>query len=162
MTMQDGIILKLIEFEKGQPKRVQHFLKVFVYAHLIGEAEGLAPRQQLLTEIGAIVHDIGITPSKEKYGYCDSITQGIEGPPRVRRLFAEVKHDLTEQEIERICYLIKMHHNYEQIEGIDYRILVEADFLVNAFEEKLDKESIQIVKEKIFRTNMGIKLLETM
>ena len=32
---------------------------------------------------------------------------------------------------ERVAYLIGHHHTYDKIEGMDYQILVEADFLVN-------------------------------
>jgi hypothetical protein len=38
--------------------------------------------------------------------------------------------------------------------------LVEADFLVNIFEDELEKHSIKNIKEKIFKTKSGIKLLE--
>ena len=36
---------------------------------------------------------------------------------------------------ERICYLIGHHHTYDKIDGTDYQILVDADFLVNLYEE---------------------------
>ena len=31
----------MIDYYQGQPKRIQHFLKVHAYAKLIGEQEGL-------------------------------------------------------------------------------------------------------------------------
>lgn len=30
--------------------------------------------------------------------------------------------------IERVCYLVGHHHTYNSIDGMDYQILVEADF----------------------------------
>ena len=45
---------------------------------------------------------------------------------------------------------------------LDYRILIEADFLVNAYEDDMDKEAILTVRNKIFRTRMGTELLNTM
>ena len=42
-----------------------------------------------------------------------------------------------ETDIEQICYLVGHHHTYTNIEGIDYQILVEIDFLVNFYEDKL-------------------------
>ena len=46
--------------------------------------------------------------------------------------------------------------------GLDYRILLEADFLVNAFEDRLEKEEISHFRNKIFKTKTGIYLLNTM
>ena len=33
--------------------------------------------------------------------------------------------------IRRVEYLVGHHHTYKDIDGLDYQILVEADFLVN-------------------------------
>ena len=40
--------------------------------------------------------------------------------------------EFDETDIEQICYLVGHHHTYTNIEGIDYQILVEIDFLKNA------------------------------
>lgn len=45
---------------------------------------------------------------------------------------------------------------------MDYRILLEADFLVNAFEDDLSSESICTFREKVFRTKTGTELLNMM
>ena len=70
--------------------------------------------------------------------------------------------DISDEEINRVCYLIAHHHTYEEIDGIDYQILLEADFLVNAFEDRLEKEEISHFRNKIFKTKTGIYLLNTM
>ena len=61
---------------------------------------------------------------------------------------------------ERVAYLIGHHHTYDKIEGMDYQILVEADFLVNADEDRLSSDAIENFKEKIFKTTTGIAVLE--
>ena len=48
------------------------------------------------------------------------------------------------------------------VDGIDYRILLEADFLVNAFEDNASIESIQHAKESFFETETGKHILDTM
>ena len=57
-------------------------------------------------------------------------------------------------------YLIAHHHTYTNIDGMDYQILVEADFLVNADEDRLSSDAIENFKEKIFKTTTGIVVLE--
>ena len=51
---------------------------------------------------------------------------------------------------------------YTDVDGIDYRILLEADFLVNAFEDNASIESIQHAKESFFETETGKRILDTM
>ena len=40
----------------------------------------------------------------------------------------------------RVQYLIAHHHTYDAIDGIDYQILIEADFLVNMYEEMYQRK----------------------
>ena len=96
-----------------------------------------------------------------QYGYCNGKTQEEEGPKHARELFAEFQ-GLSDEFVDRICYLIAHHHTYDNVDGLDYRILIEADFLVNAYEDDMDKEAILTVRNKIFRTRMGTELLNTM
>ena len=107
------------------------------------------------------MHDIGIRPSEEKYGYCTGKLQEQEGPAYAREMLSHFT-DVTEEEKERVCWLIAHHHTYDNIDGLDYRILLEADFLVNAFEDNLEKESIRHFRNKVFETKTGIHLLNTM
>ncbi len=70
--------------------------------------------------------------------------------------------EVTAAEVDRICYLIAHHHTYENVDGLDYRILLEADFLVNALEDDLPKEAIRKCRENVFETETGVYLLNTM
>ena len=54
------------------------------------------------------------------------------------------------------------HHNYSNIDGIDYQILVEADLLVNLYENQNNKETIQNTYDKVFKTESGRKLCSQM
>jgi hypothetical protein len=64
--------------------------------------------------------------------------------------------------IERICYLVGHHHTYNDIQGMDYQILVEADFLVNLYEDNIPKAGIANAYAKIFKTKTGKDLCEKM
>ena len=67
-----------------------------------------------------------------------------------------------EDVIERVSYLVGHHHTYTSINGPDYQILVEADFLVNLFEEDAAPEEKKNVYDRMFRTESGKKLFKTM
>ena len=159
MNKLDQITLKMIEHDAGSAKRIQHFLKVHRFAQLIGRAEQLDEHLQFILECAAIVHDIAIGPCKKKYGRCTGDLQEKEGPAYARELLAAF--DLPEEDIQRICYLVAHHHSYHSIDGLDYQILVEADLLVNLYEEQISPEGIESTLERIFKTQTGIKLCKT-
>ncbi|MDO5381585.1 MAG: HD domain-containing protein [Eubacteriales bacterium] len=159
--LNEQLILKMIEFDKGDPKRIQHFTKVYEYAHIIGKLEGLDDKTQKILDMASILHDIGIHPGEEKYGRCDGKIQEQEGPSYARKML-EGFSEVTEEETDRVCYLIGHHHTYTDVDGLDYRILLEADFLVNAYEDDLSPEAICTFREKVFRTKTGTQMLNVM
>ncbi|MEN6635594.1 MAG: HD domain-containing protein, partial [Clostridiaceae bacterium] len=128
------------------------------FAKTIGEREGLDADTQEILEIAALTHDIGIRNSERKFGNCTGAHQQEEGPPEARALLTSLGAD--ERVIARVCWLIAHHHTYTDIQGMDYQILVEADFLVNAFEDEMDEDAICTVREKLFRTKTGTNLLD--
>lgn len=156
--LNEQLIMKMTAFNKGDPKRIQHFIKVYEYAHIIGKLEGLDAKTQKILDIAAILHDIGIRPGEEKYGRCDGKIQEQEGPVYARKMLEDFS-EVTKEEIDRICYLIGHHHTYTGVDGEDYRILLEADFLVNAYEDNLSVESICTFRKNVFRTKNGTELL---
>lgn len=60
--------------------------------------------------------------------------------------------------IERACYLVGHHHTYTDIDGIDLQILIEADFMVNLYEDETSMDGILSAYNNIFKTQSG-KLL---
>ena len=50
------------------------------------------------------------------------------------------------------------HHTYTDIQGLDYQILVEADFLVNLYEDSSPPEAQRAAYQKIFKTETGKRL----
>ena len=64
--------------------------------------------------------------------------------------------------MERVCFLVGHHHTYTAIDGVDYQALVEADFLVNIFEDGMERPAIEAVERQIFRTAVGKELLRTL
>lgn len=153
------ILLRMIAFETGCPGRVQHFLKVFEFSRIIADAEGLTGDEREILEVAALMHDIGIRPCEEKYGYCTGKMQEEEGPAHAREMLKDIGNETL---TERVCWLIAHHHTYNEFDGLDYRILIEADYLVNAYENHAGKEAILMMRDKIFRTDMGKRLLDTM
>ena len=62
----------------------------------------------------------------------------------------------------RVMYLVGHHHTYTDIEGLDYQILVEADFLVNIYEDELSMDAARSAYDKIFITKTGKKMFQSL
>ena len=158
--MINKLYLKMIEYDKGDPKRIQHFTKVFSYAKLIGENEGLDNDTLFILKTAALTHDIGIHVCEEKYGSCAGNLQEKEGPKIAEKMLNKL--GFTNEVIDRVKYLIGHHHTYTNIDGIDYQILVEADFIVNLYEDGTNKKAMENAYNNIFKTNTGKQILKDM
>ncbi len=150
----------MIEYFCGDAKRIQHFLKVHSLSTLIGEGENLDEHTMFILESAALVHDIGIKISEEKYGDSNGKHQELEGPAEAEKVLKKL--DYANDDISHICYLVSHHHTYESIDGIDLQILIEADFLVNLFEDNASKSAINKAYSKIFKTDTGKYLCKVM
>ncbi len=160
LSKVNDTINAMTEYFRGDVRRIHHFMKVYTIARTIGLNEKLPEDVQALVEIAAVTHDIGIKKSEEKYGSSLGELQEQEGPPEAEILLDKLGFE--EEFIDKVCYLIANHHTYKGIDNAPYRILVEADFLANIYEDHISMELARNVKEKIFRTESGIKMFEQM
>ncbi len=153
------VIQKMIEFYKGNLHDINHFLKVWAFAKTIGEQEQLNGHTQETLELAAVVHDTAYPLCREKYGNTNGKNQEIESPPLVDKFFEGFP--ICEADKNRISYLVSHHHTYTDVDRLDYQILLEAYFLVNAGESGCSKSTIESSKHNIFRTAAGIRLLNS-
>lgn len=152
------LLMTVMEYEKGCPQRIQHFLKVLTFTELICELENVSEEISKTVKIAAIVHDIGIKSSLAKYGSGAASYQEKEGPPIARRMLEALGYE--DDLINRICYLVSKHHTYQDIDGLDFQILVEADFLVNIFEGLMEMGKAREIRQSIFKTKSGKELFD--
>lgn len=152
----DELFLETVKYFDGDVKRIQHFIKVYTFATLIGRLEKLSENELYILEAAAIVHDIGIKNAEKKYGSCEGKLQEKEGPPVARKLLTELQ--FNESDVDRICFLVGNHHTYKNIDGLDFQILAEADLIVNFCEEGTAVSGIKNALETIFKTESGTKL----
>lgn len=151
---------EMIKLYRGDAKRIQHFCKVYSYAKLIAEMEEMPEAELYILEAAALTHDIGIHRCEELYGDCNGKLQEKEGPALARELLAKL--DFSRDVSERVQYLIGHHHTYQNIVGMDYQILVEADFLVNLYEDQSPEKAVRQAYERIFKTESGKKICQEM
>lgn len=154
-----GIIQKMIDFYDGNLHDIDHFLKVWSYAKLIGEQEGIDSETQRVLEVAAVVHDIACPLCRRKYGQADGRHQELEGGALAIEFLQG--SSLSETEIARVAYLVAHHHTVDAIDGIDYQILIEADYIVNAGESAYSAASIIRFDREYVKTETAHALLRS-
>jgi HD superfamily phosphodiesterase len=155
-----NVINAMVEYYGTDVRRINHFMKVFAFAKAIGESEGLDEYNQRLLEVTAVVHDIGIKLSEAKYNSSAGKYQEIEGPSEAEKLLLSLSFEQTF--IDEVKFLVGHHHTYQNITTLPYQILVEADFIVNLYEDNTSDNAKQNAYNQIFKTNTGKRLMEQM
>lgn len=156
----EQLFREMIYYDAGDPHRIQHFIKVHSFAKRIARSEGLDTETLFTLETAAIVHDIGIKAAMEQLGSCTGADQERLGPPIARDMLQKLGY--SEDVTDRVCYLVGHHHTYTDMDGADYQILVEADFLVNMFEGNMSSDGIAATYQKLFRTKAGREICRVM
>jgi len=152
-----SIMGDMIRYFGNDVRRINHALKVYDFACLIAHESRVDNEKRQIIEIAALLHDIGIKEAERKYHSSASRYQEQEGPA-VARAILEPYH-LDEKTVDRVCYIIGNHHTYTKIDGIDFQVLVEADFIVNIYEDEMKPEVVTSLKNRIFKTEAGTRLV---
>ena len=161
MKKLDALRKRMIQWEQGCPKRVQHFLKVNQFAEAIAMGENADEHTLFIVRALGYVHDIGIRVSIEKEGSYTPATQESYGAKAAAELLPQL--GFTQEDTERISLIIGKHHTYNaDIEDLDFRILLEADACVNLYEHNASREAVREMLDRVFRTGTGKWICRTM
>lgn len=155
----ESIIKKMKDaFVDTMPSEIDHAFQVLENAEIIMKGEGIKGREKYLISIIALIHDIGMINAMKKYGNTSGPYQEKEGPTAAKEILKG--EELSEDEVERICYVIGHHHTINKVHGIDFQIQWEADMLEALkkidYTEKTD--TLKKVIEDNFKTKSGIEL----
>ncbi len=154
-------IIKSMKDYFDDKKRINHSLKVTNYAEeLIKLCDGNGITQTINPAVivySAILHDIGIINSEEKYNSSAPKYQEIEGPPVARDILSSFP--IEESIINEICEIIANHHSPGNIDSYNFKLLYDSDWLVNLpdlhdLPKKSRQEIIDII-DKLYLTEVA-------
>ncbi len=150
--MKEILIQKMKDVFGDDQKRIDHALAVLGYAEQIYATEG---GDSIVIMAAAILHDIGIHQAELKYGSAAGKYQELEGPPIAEAILG--KCECPSETIGHICKIIANHHSAKDIDTLEFRIVWDADWLVNMPEEcgKMDREELKGFIGRVFKTNKG-------
>ena len=153
--------MRMIEWERGCPKRIQHFLKVNQFAETIAMGENADDHTLFIIEALGYIHDIGIRASIDREGRYTARTQEYYGEIEARKLLTEL--GFPPEDTDRISMIVGKHHTYNaDIQGLDFRALLEADACVNIYEHDSSDVEKRAMLNNVFRTETGRKIYCTM
>lgn len=157
MTISE-IMEKMLHFSNGSLHDINHLIAVWSYAKTIGELEQLDPETQFILEVAAITHDIACPVIRDESGYTDHKLQETKGSVLVREFLADA--GMTDEQIERVSYLVGHHHTLNAVDGLDYQILIEADFIVNTCEKCWQGEKVRHFSDTVMKTASGKRIIK--
>lgn len=150
--LENKIIDSMKQVFKDNKKYIGHALKVLGYAkELLKKEKG----DSKIVVPAAILHDIGIIICKEKYNSTGGQLQELEGPPIAGKILRKLGTDNII--IDEVCSIISSHHSPGEIDTENFKIIWDADWLVNLEDEYniKDKNKLAKVINKIFLTRSG-------
>lgn len=153
--MKEKLLAELEEYFGPDIKRIIHAKKVLQFAEEILIHE---PADRNIVIPASILHDIGIKIAEQKYGSSAGNLQEKEGPAVAKPIL--LKLGFPQDEIDEICMIIAHHHSPGKINTLNFKIVSDADWLVNLQDEVDIKDKIKLRKiiDKIFLTDTGKKI----
>ena len=154
-TKKDLLVFEMERYFGKDTKSITHAKKVLSFAEQLLEKEKAEP---LVVIAAAILHDIGICKAKEKYGSHAAGYQEIEGPAVAREMMEKIQ--LKKEVVDEVCAIIAHHHSPKEAETLNFKVLYDADWLVNFKDEyaRYHKEEVSEVIERVFLTKSGKEL----
>jgi HD superfamily phosphodiesterase len=151
-VVRERLVSAMKETFGSDERRIAHAMKVLGYAEEILAVEG---GSALVVRAAAILHDIGIHEAERKHGSTAGRYQEIEGPPIARRIMEGL--GLDEETIEHVCRIVGSHHSAGDIDTLEFRIVWDADWLVNIPDELAGagKDKLKRTVERVFKTRTG-------
>jgi HD superfamily phosphodiesterase len=152
---KEQLLREMEAYFGADQRRIEHARRVSTYAEQLFQAEG-GDYPVIIT--AAILHDIGIHQAERKYGSPAGHYQEQEGPPIARKILEKLGMD--EALISEVCQIIAHHHHPHSINTINFKILCDADMLVNLAEEVdiSNRNKLARVIERAFLTSGGREL----
>lgn len=156
-ALKEEVAVAMKRYFGSDFRRIGHASRVARYAEEINRGEGgNAP----VVLIAGYLHDIGIKEAERKFNSSAPPHQHREGPPVAREILTRLGAD--RELIEEVCDIIGHHHTPRAEETVNFKVLYDADLIVNLEEKQAEKPSPRSHLEKViarsFLTASGRRL----
>jgi CRISPR/Cas system-associated endonuclease Cas3-HD len=155
--LKDRVAIEMKRYFGQDFKRIGHAASVARYAEQIVRAEKGDPAVVLCA---SYLHDIGIHEAERKHNSTAARFQHKEGPPIAREILTRL--GASEELIEEVCDIVGHHHDPRDEETLNFKIICDADLIVNLEEQQKEKKTKRerltgIIDKKMF-TDTGKRI----
>lgn len=156
-NIKQDLMQELVAYFSTDTKRIEHAKKVMYFAEELLKQE---TADWHIVIPASILHDVGIKIAEEKYGSSAGHYQEKEGPSIARKILLKV--EFKDEDIDEICEIIAYHHSPGKINTMNFKVLYDADWLVNLKDELniKDESKLKEVISRIFLTEAGKTLAQ--
>jgi HD superfamily phosphohydrolase YqeK len=164
--LKSDLIEEMKKYFTEDKKRINHALKVTEFAEeLIAIFREKYPDKNINEQViiySAVLHDVGIKNAELKYNSTAGHYQEIEGPPVARKIMGTLNIDF--EMMDQITEIIAHHHTPGKVVSSNFKLLYDADWLVNLadvydLQSKNRNEKEKLI-EKVFLSDIGRELAE--
>lgn len=142
---KDKVAAAMRQYFGSDSRRIRHAEAVAEQAEIIGKKE---PGSDLMVIMACgYLHDIGIKEAERKFNSTRARYQHSEGPPVARELLAAL--NAPSALIDEVCDIIGHHHAPRAKETVNFKVLADADLIVNIAEQYQDKPPAQEQLERL-------------
>lgn len=157
--LKDRVAVEMKRYFATDFKRIKHAARVAHYAEQINRYEQGDPAVIL---ISAYLHDIGIKQAEAQHNSTAPKYQHLEGPPIARDILSRL--DADPRLIDEVCDIIGHHHSPQKEESVNFKVLYDADLIVNIEEDHKKspkpREHLEKIINKSFLTSAGSKIAQ--
>ncbi len=152
---KDRVAIAMRKYFGQDSQRIRHAEEVAAQAEAIGREEQGGDLAVIMA--AAYLHDIGIREAERKYGSAAPENQHQEAPPVARKLLGSLKAEPAL--IDEVCDIIGRHQAPGGDETTNFRVLHDADLIVNLMEEYQEappnREQFERLLRESFLTGSG-------
>jgi HD superfamily phosphodiesterase len=124
------LIIQLVQHFEDDARRIQHAVRVLHHALTLLDSRDDCDKAVVVAS--AILHDVGIKPAEEEYGYNNGPLQEEYGPPVAEAILKRI--DFPDSSRQRVLDIIGNHHSAPRFDYPELALLREADQIVNRME----------------------------
>ncbi|XOF34304.1 MAG: HD domain-containing protein [Candidatus Electrothrix sp. YB6] len=151
---KDRVAAAMRRYFGSDSRRIRHAEAVAEQAEIIGRQQDDGDMMVIMA--AACLHDIGIREAERKFDSSAARYQHSEGPPVAREILTQLK--AKPELIDEVCDIIGHHHAPRDEETTNFKVLYDADLIVNKTELYQKKAPTQEQLDKLaalFLTKAG-------
>ena len=156
-----AIVKEMEAYFGADARRISHTHRVTAYAEeLLPQEAGADP---VVVVAAALLHDIGIHSAERLHGSTEARYQETEGPPIARQIL--LRAGFPAERTDEVCNIVAHHHSPGVIHTASFKVVYDADWLVNFGDENLRARyggdaggKLGTVLDRLFLTESGRRL----